>query len=456
MTSANNTPGAFKLPAVKEVMKPSTSKEAAKNIRTERLDMETHYKRKAERNNDGNKEMKRLALNDLTNLNIYPNIKTILPDIQKCTTNKVGTKPCDATQDNDNITSKVLKQNSQSTKIVVDTKLISPLVGTADSHANMPKKLQSPKQVFTLVVPEKKGEINLKKLPDDEEDFDKLKWNDPYQVSQYAKDIFNYLKDRESEYPIDNYMERQIHLTKDMRAVLVDWMASAQQTLELNHETLYLAVKIVDLYLCEVVITKNTLQLLGATALFLAHKYDDRSVPLIEDFLCLCSSYKYKELISMEILVFKAIRYDLGVPLSYRFLRRYARCGKVASATLTLARYILELSLMNYDNIAFSDSKSAAAALFIALRMLGVDKGWNATLEYYSDYKLKDFAEIVTVLNGNLHRKSTVECSSIRKKYSDETFFEVAMVPILTAEDLFKDNLDFTLHSVNSSTRNAS
>ena len=37
--------------------------------------------------------------------------------------------------------------------------------------------------------------------------------------------------------------------------------------------------------------------------------------------------------------------------------------------TLTLARYILELSLMDYDLVKELDSMIAAAALYIAMRM---------------------------------------------------------------------------------------
>lgn len=50
---------------------------------------------------------------------------------------------------------------------------------------------------------------------------------------------------------------------------------------------------------------------------------------------------------------------------------------------LTLARFILEFSLMNYDMITLSDSKIAAACLFMALRM-NQKTGWNKTLEYFS------------------------------------------------------------------------
>lgn len=105
-------------------------------------------------------------------------------------------------------------------------------------------------------------------------DFDQQSPNDPYEVSEYTMDIFNYLKDREKCYPMKPYMDRQPHITKWMRMLVVDWMVEVQETFELNHETLYLAVKVLDSYLGQKVILKDNLQLLGAAALFIACKYD--------------------------------------------------------------------------------------------------------------------------------------------------------------------------------------
>lgn len=194
------------------------------------------------------------------------------------------------------------------------------------------------------------SEIIEKSPPANVVDFDKENWDDPFQVAHYAMDIFEYLKEREKDFVIDDYMDRQIHLTKWMRMLLVDWMVEVQETFELNHETLYLAVKIVDIYLGKVIVIRDKLQLLGAAALFLACKFDVRTIfffcyfkfpiltiklnccvqertpPLIDDFLYICDkAYTQKELTAMERNVFKTIGFDLGIPLSYRFLRRYAR-----------------------------------------------------------------------------------------------------------------------------------
>ena len=60
-------------------------------------------------------------------------------------------------------------------------------------------------------------------------------------------------------------------------SIICDWMGcmcGVQESFELNHETLYLAVKLVDLFLSKCVISRDQLQLVGSTALFIACKFD--------------------------------------------------------------------------------------------------------------------------------------------------------------------------------------
>ncbi|XP_023704948.1 G2/mitotic-specific cyclin-B3 isoform X2 [Cryptotermes secundus] len=274
------------------------------------------------------------------------------------------------------------------------------------------------------------------RLPEGVEDFDKETLNDPFQVSLYAMDIFNYLKEREVLFIVKNYMVRQPSISQWMRSLLVDWMVEVQESFELNHETLYLAVKLVDLYLDKIVVGKETLQLIGAAAMFIASKFDERIPPLVEDFLYICDgAYTHSELIKMETNLLKVVDFNLGIPLSYRFLRRYARCAKLSLSTLTLARYILESSLLEYSFVSESSSKMAAAALLLALKtkLLG---GWTPTLQYYSGYKLEDIGHLAHQLNAMLHKKPKTALTTVRNKYSHKIFFEVAKIPLLENLDL--------------------
>lgn len=92
--------------------------------------------------------------------------------------------------------------------------------------------------------------------------------------------------------------------------------------------------------------------------------------PIIDDFIYVSdNAYNRKELIKMEIDILKSVQFDIGIPLSYTFLRRFAKCVKADMKFLTLARYILELSLQDYSFVYIKDSLKACAALFLALKM---------------------------------------------------------------------------------------
>lgn len=72
----------------------------------------------------------------------------------------------------------------------------------------------------------------------------------------------------------------------------------------MNHETLYLAVKLVDLFLGKYLVKRDKLQLVGTTALYIAAKYDvSNHVNII---LCTCWS---------KNLIFNLILFRRGVPL---------------------------------------------------------------------------------------------------------------------------------------------
>lgn len=262
-------------------------------------------------------------------------------------------------------------------------------------------------------------------LPENVEDFDKSQLRELSSEAHYAYDVFQYYKEKELKYLVPNYMHQQIHISKSMRAVLVDWMVEVQESFELNHETLYLAVKMVDHYLSKKVIVKDKFQLLGGTCLLMAAKYDERIPPSIEDFLYICDdAYGRRDIILMEMEVFKRLNYFLGFPLSYRFLRRYARCSKLSMETLTLSRYILETSLMEYDLVHERDSKIAAGSLLLALKMR--DQTWSPELTYYSGYQESELTSLMYRLNEMISCSVKSSTKTIKNKYSHPIFYEVA------------------------------
>lgn len=303
-------------------------------------------------------------------------------------------------------------------------------------------------------------ELCKKSLQENWEDID-ANDNDEFNANDYVNSIFKYYKEREDMFIINDYIKEQPHINKQMRLLLVDWMVEVQQQLEFNHEVLYLSVKLLDLYLNGRKVEKEKLQLLGGAAMFIACKFEERMPPIIDDFIYVSdNAYNRKELIKMEIDILKSVRFDIGIPLSYTFLRRFAKCVKADMRFLTLARYILELSLQDYSFVFLKDSLKACAALYLALKMTvcyesnhktSLDKNnhqnlvssanlssteWNSTLIHYTGYNLCQFIDMIPSMNNLMQLAPTSKYRTIFKKYSHSVFYEVAKVSPLTQNEI--------------------
>nr|XP_020651508.1 G2/mitotic-specific cyclin-B3 [Pogona vitticeps] len=268
------------------------------------------------------------------------------------------------------------------------------------------------------------------------EDIDKGQRDDPYASAEYAKDIFAYMREREEKFVLPDYMENQPDITRDMRAILVDWMVEVQENFELTHETLYLAVKLMDHYLVKVATRRDKLQLIGSTAILIASKFEERCPPCVDDFLYICDdAYKKEELLATEISILQTLHFDINIPIAYRFLRRFAKCAHASMETLTLARFICELTLQEYDLVQERASRLAASCLLLALKMKKLS-GWNPTLEHYSGYKAQELPPLVKRLNFLLTYRHDQRLKAVRSKYSHRVFFEVAKMAPLSMPEL--------------------
>lgn len=271
------------------------------------------------------------------------------------------------------------------------------------------------------------------------EDLDAENINNPNEAPEYSLVIFEYMRAREVQFPIAQYLTTQKEITADMRAILVDWMVEVQENFELNHETLYLAVKLVDLYLQNKQTSRDTLQLIGATSLLIAAKFDERHPPYIDDFLYICDdAYTRKQMLALERSLLHIVGFDINIPISYRFLRRYAKCSKTNMQTLTLARFALELSLQCYELITMSDSLMAAAALWLAFKM-NDNAEWTDTLIYYSSHLESEVMQLAIRLNSMIEESKPKKLQTVWQKYSHPIFYEVAKTPTLSEEKIRKE-----------------
>ncbi|XP_048192731.1 G2/mitotic-specific cyclin-B3 [Perognathus longimembris pacificus] len=260
--------------------------------------------------------------------------------------------------------------------------------------------------------------------------------NDSFFNLEYAEDIFAYLKEREEHFILRNYMDKQTDLTSDMRALLVDWLVEVQINFEMSHETLYLAVKLVDHYLTTSLLKKENLQLLGSTAFFIAAKFEEPYPPSLKEFLYICEDlYQRNDMLTLEASILTNLDYDINIPIAYNFLRRYATCLQSSMTTLTLSRYICEITLQESYYIPERASKLAAGSFLLALCMKNLGH-LISSLERHSGYKVSDLRCLVKKLNVLVARQPCNNFKTVYNKYCSQVYYEVAKIGPLKLSDL--------------------
>jgi cyclin B len=70
-------------------------------------------------------------------------------------------------------------------------------------------------------------------------------------------------------------------------------------------ETLFLAINLIDRFLERCTVVRKKLQLVGVTAMLLACKYEEVSVPLVEDFV-LISDNAYTRIEVLDMVFFSS------------------------------------------------------------------------------------------------------------------------------------------------------
>ncbi|KAM7377039.1 hypothetical protein PAMA_013700 [Pampus argenteus] len=392
---------------------------------------------------------KRTAFIDITNAH---KVQISLPGRKKEPAKKQVKKTTSVSaknQANQKTSSSVSSEGTAAEKESVSSEEAAVETEKTDAEQEKPSKGQevaradvaAPVEELIAAAPPTVREVpaHLQKQPIPEEfDIDSENTEDCFMCPEYAKEIFDYLKQREEKFVLSNYMPEQPSLNPEMRAILIDWLVEVQENFELYHETLYLAVKMTDHYLSHTPVHRDTLQLVGSTTMLIASKFEERSPPCIDDFLYICDdAYKREELISMEANILQALSFDINIPIPYRFLRRYAKCVDAGMDTLTLARYFCEMSLMEMDLVPERGSLLASACLLMALvtKDLG---GWAPILQFHSGYQASDLAPVVRRLYVMLLAPPDDKLRAIRNKYSHKVFFEVASLPLVDLDVLEK------------------
>lgn len=221
--------------------------------------------------------------------------------------------------------------------------------------------------------------------------------------------------------PNARYMDFQQDIQWSMRSVLVDWVIQVHHRFQLLPETLFLAINYMDRFLSVKVVSMGKLQLVGATALFLAAKYEEVNCPSIAEIVYMVDNgYSVEEILKAERFMLSMLHFELGWPGPMSFLRRISKADDYDLETRTLAKYFLEITICDERFLECTPSFTAAGAQCLARLML--TKGdWTMQHIYYSGYTYGQIYPLLVTLVDCLHEPETHH-NAVFQKYGDKRF----------------------------------
>ncbi|NWU35087.1 CCNB2 protein, partial [Hylia prasina] len=312
-------------------------------------------------------------------------------------------------------------------------------VNQANKETDVPKVL-SPVPMDVSMQEEDLCQAFSDVLLNNVEDIDAEDWENPQLCSDYVKDIYLYLRELELQQSVrPHYLDGRVTNGR-MRAILVDWLVQVHSRFRLLQETLYMCVAIMDRFLQSHPVPRKKLQLVGVTALLLASKYEEIFCPDIADFVYITdNAYTSNEIREMEMTILQELNFALGRPLPIHFLRRASKAGEADAKQHTLAKYLMELTLIDYDMVHHRPSEIAAAALCLSQKILGHNK-WGTKQQYYTGYAedslvltMKHMAKNVVKVNEKL-----TKYIAIKNKYASSKLLTISTIPQLNSE-IIKD-----------------
>ncbi|CAL5377927.1 unnamed protein product [Camellia sinensis] len=266
-------------------------------------------------------------------------------------------------------------------------------------------------------------EVEMEDVDDDDDpvlDIDSSDIKNPLAVVEYVEDIYAHYREAEDSALVSrNYMMRQFDINEKMRAILIDWLIEVHYKFELMEETLFLTVNLIDRFLEHETVVRKKLQLIGVTALLLACKYEEISVPLVEDLVIISDqAYTRKEVLHMEKLMVNALQFNMSVPTPYVFMRRFLKAAQSDEKLELLSFFIIELCLVEYEMLKFPPSLLAAAAIFTAQCSLHRSKQWTKSVEWHTNYSEDQLMDCSRLMVTYHQKAGTGKLTGVYKKYN--------------------------------------
>ncbi|XP_074542842.1 G1/S-specific cyclin-E2-like isoform X2 [Halichoeres trimaculatus] len=173
-----------------------------------------------------------------------------------------------------------------------------------------------------------------------------------------------------------NLLKRHPTLQPKMRSILLDWMIEVSEEYTLHRQTFYLAQDYFDRFMMtQENIEKNMLQLIGITCVFIASKVEEACPPKLSQMAYITAgTYFEEEILQMELIILKALRWKLCPETAVSWLKLYFQMASMNINSDLLEQQfpqdvyiqmtrLLDLCILNINSLDFEYRVLAASVL---------------------------------------------------------------------------------------------
>ncbi|KAK9106585.1 hypothetical protein Syun_022596 [Stephania yunnanensis] len=149
---------------------------------------------------------------------------------------------------------------------------------------------------------------------------------------------------------------------------MVNWIVEQSKVKELQGETVFLAVTLLDRFLNQGFFkNKRKLQVLGIACLTLATRIEENQPLNWQNAFHVGNNVHSKsEVIAMEWIVQKVLNFQLYFPTTFNFLWFYLKAANADAVVEKRAKYLAFMSLLDHERLCYWPSSVAAGIVILA------------------------------------------------------------------------------------------
>lgn len=230
------------------------------------------------------------------------------------------------------------------------------------------------------------------------------------------------------------------HIRQDQWATLVDWLLEIVDVFKLNNRAAFVAMNYFDRFIASNE-TKYTLtgnyQLLAATCLHIASKCEEGMIIGVHDLvLSADNTYTVKDIISLEELVLRVLRWQVSSPVVLDFATLHHDLSddvNMSSSAYWMSKYLAEIALQSNVYLSFKPSVVSASVIILALYCTDHQNVWTQnSFETISNCCANDLKRCAATLWASKEYVRTMlpKLKMIHKRFGKSETFRVSHLAV--------------------------